>query len=725
MLDRLVIQIPLLQYGAVKVLLGSFEHVNQKARCPSCRSISTAVIAKRPNIPLNWLLAFHTGRFMWSFELIYSDNIFIADRESKRGSLTAFLPLKSIFPDRKYGRSFAADHIDLSLVKTWIQKCNSHSECCTTICHVGLSKPSSLLFIDVHEQCLVSRPTNVPYLALSYVWGGVANFMTTKGNIKNLRCPRAFSVPSIWNVIPQTIKDAIYLTRCLNVGYLWVDSLCIVQDDDDSMQSLLRAMPAIYANAHFTIVAADGVNANHGLRGVSSQRRNVCRIRINLPNTTLMEYVHRSADGAGSPWAYRGWTFQEALFSRRMLIFDGLISWVCNLTQYYEEIELPPTWPDYEQGRALRSLYVQGIPSQKHKAFTWNDVPNLHGWRELVTSYQRRDLTYESDVLNAFVGVQEVLGPGFRRGFFYGLPEMFFDMALLWQPRSSASPQGGKMRNERNPHFPSWSWAGWKGEFDDRIWQKCFNYVYIPLGEVMLDDCIQIVPLVKWHKRSTADHLLEAVDNSYHVFQTQNGASDPILPQGWSFDAKDQFYIWKGQNDPEKRFRYPLPIEERINGDSKSRYDPYLYLTTQRAWLRLAPDPESPACLCANLQDRSGNWLGIVRLNSDTWFSTPESWQTYHEFIAISLGKAKILSDVEISGPTIPPASNFRNTYGGRILEEWTYIQKTHVNPALYEFYNVLCIERNNGIAYRKALGRVVKAAWERQDLEEIDVVLG
>lgn len=307
------------------------------------------------------------------------------------------------------------------------------------------------------------------------------------------------------------------------------------------MQSLLRAMPAIYANAHFTIVAADGVNANNSLRGVSSQRRNVCRIRINLPNTTLMEYVHRGADGAGALWAYRGWTFQEALFSRRMLIFDGLISWVCNLTQYYEEI--PPTWPDYEQGRALRSLYVQGIPSQKHKALTWNDVPNLHGWRELVTSYQRRDLTHESDVLNAFVGVQEVLEPGFYRGFFYGLPEMFFDMALLWQPRSSASPQGGKMRSERNPHFPSWSWAGWKGEFDDRIWQKCFNYVYIPLGQVMLDDCIQIVPLVKWHKRSTADHLLETVDNSYHVFQAHNGASDPILPQDWSFDAKDHIYI--------------------------------------------------------------------------------------------------------------------------------------------------------------------------------------
>jgi hypothetical protein len=116
---------------------------------------------------------------------------------------------------------------------------------------------------------------------------------------------------------------------------------------------------------------------------------------------------------------------------------------------------------------------------------------------------------------------------------------------------------------------------------------------------------------------------------------------------------------------------------------------------------------------------------GVVRFNSEDYFPTPDSSQSSYELIAISLGSAKILTDAEIPGPTLPSASEFRDSFGGRILEEWDNVQQLQADSATYEFYNVLCIVKNRGIAYRKALGRVMKAAWERQDLEEIDVVLG
>ncbi|RYC61237.1 hypothetical protein CHU98_g4973 [Xylaria longipes] len=561
------------------------------------------------------------------------------------------------------------------------------------------------------------------YLALSYVWGRTASFETTKNNVKRLCYPGALSDVRTWNALPTTIRDAIHLTKILSLRYLWVDRLCIIQDDNDSKKTLLQAMPFIYANAYFTIVAAEGLDASHGLCGISCHRQNVRLARIDLPNVTLLETKIRSADGSKSPWAYRGWTFQEALFSKRMLVFNGLVSWVCRYAQYYEEQET--TWPDYDQGKELRSVFVQGVPNQKLANLTWNGIPDLHGWRELVTSYQKRDLTYDSDVLDAFEGVQAALRPGFHGGFLHGLPEMFFDIALLWQPRLPCSQPAPRKSNGRNKLFPSWSWAGWKGEVDDRIWKKCFNHVYEPSGKSLLDDYIEITPLVEWRKRTVKNCQFEQVDNSYSAFRTCNAALNISLPDGWSFDDRAHFYVWNGQYDMEKRFRYPVRIAEHANEPYLGKYDSHLYFRAQRAWLRLRHRPNSQGCLYANLEDGNGNWAGIVCFNSEDFVFTLEVFRNSYEFVGISLGCAKILTDNQIPGPSLPPASDFRHTFGGRILEEWGDIQKLLANSGTYEFYNVLLIERAGGIAYRKALGRVMKSVWEKQELEEIDVVLG
>ena len=709
-----------LRYNRVEVLFGSLQHIRQKANCPSCRSIAAEVTTKKPNVPLEVAISIPTRSFAAPLQLVYCNNIFATDRDSTPTSSTVLRSTKPLFPDEKYGRAWAADAVDLLLVKSWIDKCNSHSKCSQTSCDFSSLKPTSLLFIDVNYNCLISGSTEAKYLALSYVWGRTASFETTKTNVKSLCCPGALSAAGTWNALPTTIRDAIHLTKSLSFRYLWVDRLCIIQDDNDRKKTLLRAMPFIYANAHFTIVAAEGIDANHGLCGISCHRQNTHLARIDLPNISLLEANLRSADGSKSPWAYRGWTFQEALFSKRMLVFNGLASWVCGHAQYYEEEETPTSWPDYDQGKELRSVFVQGIPNQKLGNLTWNGIPDLHGWRELVTSYQKRELTYDSDVFNAFEGVQAALRPGFHGGFLHGLPEMFFDMALLWQPRLTCSQPPPRKSNGRNKLFPSWSWAGWKSEVDDLIWKKCFNHVYEPLGKSLLDDYIEIAPLVEWRKRTVENCQFEPVDNSYSAFRICNGTQDIVLPEGWSFDDRGHFYVWNRQYDVKKRFRYPVRIAEHANEPHLGGYDNHLYFRAQRAWLRLGRRLDFRGSLCANLEDGIGNWAGMVRFNSEDFVSTLDVFCTFHELVAISLGRAKILTDNQIS-----PASNFKHTFGGRVLEEWGDIQRLLASSGTYEFYNVLLIERAGGIAYRKALGRVMKSVWEKQDLEEIDVVLG
>jgi len=708
----------------VEVLLGSLQHVRQKTQCSSCRSISAEVATKKSNLSLELAISIPTRQFAAPVQLVYCDNIFATDQRSTPTSSTSLRPTKPLFPNEKYGKAWAADAVDLPLVKSWIEKCNLHSKCSGAVCDFSNLKPASLLFIDVNHNCLISNSAEAKYLALSYVWGRSASFETTKNNVQSLRCPGALSAVGTWDALPATIKDAIHLTKGLSLRYLWVDRLCIIQDDNDSKKNLLQAMPFIYANAQFTIVAAEGMDANHGLCGISCHRQNVHLARIDLPNVTLLEAKHRSADGSKSPWAYRGWTFQEAIFSKRMLVFNGLVSWVCRHAQYYEEVEIPTSWADYYQGTELRSLFVTAIPNRKLANLVWNGIPDLHGWRQLVTLYQKRDLTYDSDALNAFEGVQAALRLGFHGGFLHGLPEMFFDMALLWQPRLTCYQPAPRKSNGRNKLFPSWSWAGWKSEVDDLMWEKCFNHVY-ESGKSLLDDCIEIAPLMEWRKRTVENSQFEPVDNSYSDFRTCSSAPNKVLPGGWSFDEKGHFYVWNRQYDSEKRFRYPVRIAEQANEPHLGRYDNHLYFRAQRAWLRLTSWPDSQSSLRANLEDVIGNWAGMVRFNSEDSVFPQEDFRNSQEFVAISLGCAKILTNDQIPGPVHPPDSEFRKNFGGRVLEESGQIQKLLAGSGTYEFYNVLLIERANGIAYRKGLGRVLKSVWEKQNLEEIDVVLG
>ncbi|KAH7095119.1 heterokaryon incompatibility protein-domain-containing protein [Paraphoma chrysanthemicola] len=258
-----------LRYSRVKVILGTLQHVCQKAYCPSCRSIAAEVATKQPNAALELAISIPTGRLQVPVQLIYCNNILATDGKLIPTMFTSFRCTKSLFPSEKYGRVWLADTLDLSLVKSWMEKYNSHSACDRSNCDVSSPKPTSLLLIDVNDDCLTASSSEATYLALSYVWGRIASFETTKTNIRSLCCKGALADVETWSMLPSTIRVAIGLTKSLGLRYLWVDRLCIIQDDVDRKMSLLRVMPFIYANAHFTIVAAEGSDANRTSLGIS------------------------------------------------------------------------------------------------------------------------------------------------------------------------------------------------------------------------------------------------------------------------------------------------------------------------------------------------------------------------------------------------------------------------------------------------------------------------
>lgn len=338
------------------------------------------------------------------------------------------------------GRTFElCPKLDVEFVKKAIRNCEtSHKECVSTS---QLATPESMMVIDLHEMCIHSAPDGCRYIALSYVWGKkTGDWLTlTRENGVNLSKKDALTHASL----PQTVKDAMHLTSQLGERYLWVDSLCIVQDDPVFQKQQIDIMDLIYAAATMTIVAAAGDNANSGLPGISEWPRTIQRQTITIEDVEISNILPRLADTAErSVWNTRGWTYQERMFSRRCIFLtETQAFYACSEEVSYErKNRLDPTiWGSERLSSKSRAKSLKKFYSKS------------------VEEYTTRSLTSQADVLRALQGVMNDMSRTWSQQFFFGLPNGNFEEALLWQPSSQAETRIADLA------LPSWSWACMNG----------------------------------------------------------------------------------------------------------------------------------------------------------------------------------------------------------------------------------------------------------------------
>ncbi|KAH6648112.1 heterokaryon incompatibility protein-domain-containing protein, partial [Truncatella angustata] len=149
-----------------------------------------------------------------------------------------------------------ASPLGSSIAQNWIDVCaSSHAECPSP---VPLPLPTRVIeIVDEHNLRLSSsggggggfNSAVGRYVALSYCWGGPQEFATTKERLQTLE--DGFKASQL----PQTLQDAVTVTRSLGVRYLWVDSLCIIQDSEEDKSSELPMMASYYKNAYVTVCA--------------------------------------------------------------------------------------------------------------------------------------------------------------------------------------------------------------------------------------------------------------------------------------------------------------------------------------------------------------------------------------------------------------------------------------------------------------------------------------
>lgn len=258
--------------------------------------------------------------------------------------------------------------------------------------------------------------------------------------------------------LPHTVKDAISLTDSIGQRYLWVDRLCIIQDDLDDRASQIAAMGRIYSLATLTIAAITGDNANAGLSGMSAGPRNFQQHTTKVQGMYLANRPQKFSRAVNnSMWDTRAWTLQEKIMSPRIL-FVG--SQRCFFTCHCQEDVCLESADTTENGLGRIRAPISGdrlgglLPSSRYV--------NILSYRKLVEAYTSRQLTKPADILNAFKGLEACLRPIFRSDFVFGLPRSELDSQLLWQPTKTLSrrlhPDTGL------PLFPSWSWTGLVGE---------------------------------------------------------------------------------------------------------------------------------------------------------------------------------------------------------------------------------------------------------------------
>lgn len=291
---------------------------------------------------------------------------------------------------------------------------------------------------------------------LTYIFlGGTRKNYTT--DISNIRVhQQQGSLETFLDKIPQVIRDAMDLVRRLGLRYLWVDSLCIVQNSKRSWNLNSRVMDLIYGNSLLTICAADGYDAWSGLQALNSSGSPTSQyIAECAPGVRLM--VSRLAETGinSSVWNTRAWTFQERLLSKRCLIFtEGRVFFQCRSATMSEDLV------SESRGAGWSLDLAKALPQILHEL----KRRPMRVYMNCMSRYSERKLTQPKDILAAFNGVSNLISHAMRAPFIFGLPSSHFDLALLWEPLQCVTrrvQQPGE--NFQDLVFPSWSWCGWKG----------------------------------------------------------------------------------------------------------------------------------------------------------------------------------------------------------------------------------------------------------------------
>jgi hypothetical protein len=376
------------------------------------------------------------------------------DRTSAHKLISTGDPLESLF----IGRPVEEDpdsQTTVSRAVNWVRKCNDHPACTTELPLL----PDRVIDVgheDGHVNLCEVKGQKGRYMSLSHCWGKVTHFTTTKASLVARKTRIDF------NDLPKTYRDAIHVTRALGVSYIWIDSICICQDDREEWERESVRMTHIYMNSYLTIAASAAKNNSMGCFMNRSPKRYVEISHVSkdgnkgqvlaflnpVRKEALPDLYIDMADHIGiasDPLPERAWTLQERVLPRRTLHFGThQMYFECN-EGFHGENGL--TFP-----YRYHSIHKDGC----HK-FRGDEAENtdLQRWYQILWDYGPRKLTYGTDKLPAISGLARLYSERLNNEYVAGLWRNSLLEGLAWQGLGVT----------RVPQYraPSWSWASVDG----------------------------------------------------------------------------------------------------------------------------------------------------------------------------------------------------------------------------------------------------------------------
>ncbi|KAI0429969.1 heterokaryon incompatibility protein-domain-containing protein [Xylaria sp. FL1042] len=574
-------------------------------------------------------------------------------------------------------RAWDIPFFDTKLLSGWLRRCEHHHGAkCVGKPAEKENLPIGFRVIDTLEEKIIEPDGSFRYVALSYMWavGPDNNMQLEKGNADLLAVPQSLRQVRL----PNIISDAITLCRDLGERYLWIDRLCIVQDDEITKPGQINAMDTIYRSASFTIIGALNTRDDIGLPGCAGRPRNSKSSVWSAPYEPEVEtrgvMCQRTTDNAidTTLWNRRGWTFQERLLSRRCLyITHNQVIYKCCQEEAMEILTwaVHPISPRSEEychqdnrknlveGHRYSSedskdgstsygqeiLYGGVIESNgifrrakyggKGPQFTFQDGVKLSDYCDWVKDYSSRQLSVASDFFNAFAGVGNALRESFNCRTLFGIPEKYIAICLCWDTPGPFSPQG------TIHDIPSWSWVS-----------SSSATTYDCEGETLGKDFLHIATIIYFYYQQPDGDLqkLEAEERwIQHEISIQELSQLEELPpmRGKGIPGE-----WRSNRDWKECPQNPWATYQRqaLDPDARivaSMFPGSLVFNTTVASLKITRPPtptkgkEESNISDAILVNTRDERIGILRMMERGWIETHcsnDSVQKLFEFVVIS-----------------------------------------------------------------------------------------
>ncbi|VUC38142.1 unnamed protein product [Clonostachys rosea] len=414
------------------------------------------------------------------------------------------------------------------------------------------------------------------YMTLSYCWGGPQQNQLTLANLNS------YEIDIPWDDLPNTLKDAVIATDRLGGRYLWIDSLCIIQNDDNDKAREIGLMAKVYTHSMLTIVAGRGDRASDGF----------LHMRVLPSGTTKFLYQHDDGKQGHVISIFpeimtherkyeidsRGWTMQEYILSPRLVIFGTWTTeWTCRARganpaqRHYKDGWHPPFLPhpqtilDYSPkwnpsiknvrsahaitNRSIQSsrlldaaMFFSANPSFDHPRPDFSTV--FDTWNDLIDLYTCRLLSDPKDRILAISGLAErfasLLSPSER--YAAGLWESDLLCGLNWRCKSGySSPRPKEYQG------PSWSWVS----VNEEVWTS--SPIDSPTT-VLSCDCVVSDPSAPYGAVDSATLRIEGPSRSVEWRYEQQ--------DGWP-NCPDIFE-WR-QRENGRKFGYHMDLDAREN----------------------------------------------------------------------------------------------------------------------------------------------------------------